>query len=559
MRKTEPTAEHRGGRPDAARERSLAERIKYFLTPIDARFEDLRPGTWPLVVLRDASAGLIVAMMAIPLAMGFAMASGLKPEQGIVGGAVAGLVGALFGGSKYQVYGPTAAFIPVIAGLMIAYTPRFGFEQSHGTLVLAALFAGVILMLAGVAQLGRLARLVPHSIVVGFTIGIAVTIALSQVGEVFGLHAGFKLTEHELVELKAKGVAEPILGKLATFTDREFDTRTQFLAGLGGSLSTEELASCEEAVCKEAELKMPPHFFEKLKVIRVHFGEFKGDALLLALVTFLATNYLLKISIYIPAPLIAIGAGILLSYALHDPELTTIGGKYGAIPTNFFVLTPPLLPSWEWDVLVNIAYLTIAIVFVSGVESLLCSRMADRLADNRGTPFDPTKEFWGQGLVQIIVPLLNGFPHTGALARTATNIKLGAITPLAGIFKCFLKLGLAYFLARYLELVPMACIGGILMWVACNMVKPAEIKQVFAHGWFHILLMAVTAVMVIVTDFLTGVLSGMALYGALFRFFDTPRDSGGDSSVKEPEGDTVKEGSEVEAQGRDAAAAEVAS
>jgi MFS superfamily sulfate permease-like transporter len=508
-------------------ELSLAQRLRHFLTPVDARFEDLKPGTWPLVVLRDFSAGLIVAMMAIPLAMGFAMASGLKPEQGIVGGAIAGLVGALFGGSKYQVYGPTAAFIPVIAGLMVAYTPRFGFEQSHGTLVLAAIFAGIILMLAGVAQLGRLARLVPHSIVVGFTIGIAVTIALSQVGEVFGLHAGFKLTEHELVELKDKGVSEPVLGKLASFTGREFDTRTQFLAGLGESLSTEELAACEEAVCKEAELKMPPHFFEKLKVIRAHIGEFKGDALLLALVTFLVTNYLLKISIYIPAPLLAIGAGILLSYALHDPELTTIGGKYGEIPTNFFVFTPPILPSWEWDVLVNIAYLTVAIVFVSGVESLLCSRMADRLADNRGTPFDPSKEFWGQGLVQIIVPLLNGFPHTGALARTATNIKLGAVTPLAGIFKCVLKLLLAFFLARYLEMVPMACIGGILMWVAMNMVKPTEVKQVLTHGWFHIALMVVTAVMVIITDFLTGVLTGLVLYGALFKFCEPRHDGTG--------------------------------
>ena len=519
---------------------SLAGRLRHFLTPIDARFEDLRPGAWPLFVVRDFSAGLIVAMMAIPLAMGFAMASGLKPEQGIVGGAVAGLVGALFGGSKYQVYGPTAAFIPVIAGLMVAYTPRFGFDESHGTLVLAAMIAGVILMLAGVAQLGRLARLVPHSIVVGFTIGIAVTIALSQVGEVFGLHAGFKLTEHELVELKDKGVSEPVVAKLADFAEREFDTRTQFLAGLGQSLTTEELAGCEEAVCKEAELKMPPHFFEKLKVFRVHIGEFKGDALLLALVTFLVTNYLLKISIYIPAPLLAIGAGILLSFALHDPELTTIGGKYGEIPTNFFVFTPPKLPSWEWDVLLNLAYLVVAIVFVSGIESLLCSRMADRLADNRGTPFDPSKEFWGQGLVQVIVPLLNGFPHTGALARTATNIKLGAVTPLSGIFKCFLKLLLAFFLARYLEMVPMACIGGILMWVAMNMVKPAEVKQVLTHGPFHIALMAVTAVMVIITDFLTGVLSGMVLYGALYRFFEPPvRHEGGPGKGQDE--DTVKD------------------
>jgi Sulfate permease and related transporters (MFS superfamily) len=265
---------------------------------------------------------------------------------------------------------------------------------------------------------------------------------------------------------------------------------------------------------------------------------------------------LLKISIYIPAPLIAMGAAILLSYALHDPELTTIGEKYGAIPTNFFVLTPPVLPSWDWDVLRDVGYLVVAIVFVSGVESLLCSRMADRLADNRGTPFDPSKEFWGQGLVQIIVPLLNGFPHTGALARTATNIKLGAVTPLAGIFKAVLKLGLAYFLARYLQLVPMACIGGILMWVACNMVKPAEVKQVVTHGWFHVLLMVVTAVMVIITDFLTGVLTGMVLYGALFKFLDTPREPGGDLTAKEPEGDTVKDESELEAERREATTVE---
>ena len=241
----------------------------------------------------------------------------------------------------------------------------------------------------------------------------------------------------------------------------------------------------------------------------------------MALVTFLITNYLLKISIYIPAPLIAIGGGILLSYALHDPELTTIGEKYGAIPTNFFVFTPPVLPSFDMVVLRDIAYLVVAIVFVSGIESLLCSRMADRLADNRGTPFNPNKEFWGQGLVQIIVPMLNGFPHTGALARTATNIKVGAVTPLAGIFKCVLKLLLAFFLASYLQQVPMACIGGILMWVAFNMVKPAEVKHILAHGRFHTILMVITAVGVIVTDFLTGVLTGLIVYALTYRFLDS--------------------------------------
>jgi MFS superfamily sulfate permease-like transporter len=476
-------------------------------------------------------------MMAIPLAMGFAMASGLKPEQGIVGGAIAGLVGALFGGSKYQVYGPTAAFIPVIAGLIVMYTPLYGFEAAHGALVLAAMVSGLILMVMGLTGMGKLANLVPHSIVVGFTIGIAVTIALSQVGEVLGLHAGFRLTEHELVELGHKGVPPAVVEKLRTVADQEFATRTKFLDRLQAMLTADELAAARAPVLKEAELRMPPHFFEKVRVIQAHLGEFKGDALLLAIVTFLITNYLLKISIYIPAPLIAIGGGIALSFALHDPELTTIGGKYGAIPTDFFVFTPPALPAWNWTVLRDVGYLVVAIVFVSGVESLLCSRMADRLADNRGTPFNPNKEFWGQGLVQIFVPLLNGFPHTGALARTATNIKLGAVTPLAGIFKCFLKLLLAYFLASYLEMVPMACIGGILMWVAFNMVKPAEVKQVFAHNWFHVMLMAVTAVMVIITDFVTGVLSGMILYGVLFKFLDKPRSRPDAPAGKSPAAD----------------------
>jgi MFS superfamily sulfate permease-like transporter len=173
-------------------------------------------------------------------------------------------------------------------------------------------------------------------------------------------------------------------------------------------------------------------------------------------------------------------------------------------------------------VLLDLIKFTLAIIFVSGVESLLCSRMADRLADNRGTPYNPNKELWGQGLVQIVVPLLNGFPHTGALARTATNIKLGAVSPLAGIFKCFLKLLLAVALATYLERIPMACLGGILMYVALNMVKPAEVKQVLSHNRFHIFLMVFTAVMVIVTDFLVGVLSALAVYGLLFKFLDRP-------------------------------------
>ena len=213
-----------------------------------------------------------------------------------------------------------------------------------------------------------------------------------------------------------------------------------------------------------------------------------------------------------------------------DGGLVSVRDKFGPIPTNLLVFTPPGLPGpLDGQLIFDLAYFAVAIVFVSAVESLLCSRMADRLADNRGQPFNPNKELWGQGWVQVVVPLANGFPHTGALARTATNIKLGAISPLAGIFKCVLKLALAAFLAHYLELVPMAAIGGILAYVAFNMVKREEVKQVLAHNRFHIGLMVYTAVMVIATDFLTGVLSAIVIYAVLHRFLDRrpdPRRSG---------------------------------
>src|SRR5262245_22535029 len=202
-------------------------RLKLFFNPLDGRFEDLRPGTWPGVLLRDFTAGLIVAMVAIPLAMGFAIASGLNPIHGIVGGAFAGMLGALFGGSKYQVYGPTAAYIPVILGIMTTYGnaamhapaktesdyaqvvwhhPEVGqqypswqeyqakypeeynrrYYQGYRTLVFCSVVAGAILALMGLWGMGNIVSKVPHSIVVGFTIGIALTIALTQIGDVLG-------------------------------------------------------------------------------------------------------------------------------------------------------------------------------------------------------------------------------------------------------------------------------------------------------------------------------------------------------------------------------------
>ena len=427
----------------------VLQRLWEFNKILDSRFEDLRSPQWKQIVYRDFSAGLITAMTAIPMAMGFAIAMGMRPEQGIIAGALACAVGRTWGGSKYQVYGPTAAFIPVIFAVMQKY--------DHGFLVAGSIIAGLILMVMGLTGSGKIAKLVPNSIVVGFTVGIGVTIAATNLFDVLGIN----------------GVAA------------------------GGNL------------------------WSKLRGVVEHIGEVNVIAMAIGLGTFAFTKGLLRVSIFIPAPLLAVGLATFAAATWwSDAGLTLVRTKFGSIPNNFFVFTPPSMPPMSGQVIMDMAYLVFGIVFVSGVESLLCSSMADRMAGNRKTPFNPDKEFWGQGLVQVITPLVNGFPCTGALARTATSIKAGAMTPLAGYFKAILKLAMAYYLAHWLEMVPMACIGGILLWVASNMINVKEVRHVMATTRFHTALMIYTAVMVPMTDFLTGVLSALIIYFLTRRYFE---------------------------------------
>jgi len=443
------------------------ERLKLFFTFFDSRWEDLTKDTWAKVVYKDFSAGLIVAMTAIPMAMGFAIAMGMRPEHGIIAGALACVIGRTFGGSKYQVYGPTAAFIPVIAALISKYSdPAIGgtFEQAHGFLILVSIIAGIILIIMGIYGFGKYAKLVPNSIIVGFTVGIAFAIALTNLEDILGIES-FK-----------------------DFIGQDEDIN-------GGIIHN---------------IYMAFQNIDKINIWSVFIG----------VITFVITKGLLRISIFIPGPVIAMGTATLLSSTLlADKGLILVKDLYGSIPNNFFVFTPPALPNVSSSVMLDMFYFVGAIVFVSGVESILCSSMADKLAENKKTPFNPDKEFFGQGMVQIITPLIQGFPCTGALARTATSIKAGARTPLAGYFKAILKLSLAYFLAQYLELIPMACIGGILVWVATNMIKPSEIKEVKHLGKFEFSMMVYTAVMVPLTDFLTGVLSALIIYFVVKLFF----------------------------------------
>jgi sulfate permease, SulP family len=448
------------------------DRLRLFFTIYDSRFEDLERHNWKTTLYRDFSAGLIVAMTAIPMAMGFAMAMGLRPEQGIIAGALACIVGRTFGGSKYQVYGPTAAFIPLIASLISKYGEQNGgtAAEAHGFLIFVSIIAGIVLMIMGLTGLGKYAKLVPNSIVVGFTVGIAVAIALTNFEDILGIET-----------------IQDTLGQ-------DEDIKGGFIHNIAES-------------------------FSHLNLINIW-------SVVIGLTTFLLTRYLLKISIFIPAPLLSIAAATAVSATLlKDKGIILVRDIYGSIPNNFFVFTGPSMPAFSTGLLIDIVYFVTAIVFVSGVESLLCSSMADKLANNKRTPFNPDKEFWGQGLVQIITPLVNGFPCTGALARTATSIKAGAMTPLAGYFKGVLKLILAFYVAPFLEIVPMACIGGILLWVATNMIKPSEIREVKATGRFELAMLVYTAIMVPLTDFLTGVLSALIIYFIATRIFPRLKNS----------------------------------
>lgn len=427
------------------------QRVKYFLNPVDIRYEDYSSETWRSLAWRDFSAGLITAMMAIPMAMGFAIAAGLKPEHGILAGAVSGIVGGLFGGSKYNVYGPVAALIPVVAEIIAARATPTDPYAGHGFLVLICMCAGPVLMFCAWRGWGRFGNLVPHSIVVGFSVGIAVSIGVSQLGEVLGLPVAVK-----------------------------------------GS------------------------FLTQIQTVLAHVDRTNVATVGVAALTFFVTHMLLKISRYIPAPLIALGVSTILSSTLLAGKgLVLIKTKYGEIPTNFLMFSPPTLPDSSVGTLGTLAFYSLVFAFVCGFESVLCARMADRLADNHRTPYDPDREFFGQGVMLLLVPMLKGMPLSGALARTATKVQVGAASPLSELLKSILKLLLAYFLARYLEQVPMACIGGLLLWVSFNMVKPSEIRSVWHTNRFHGLLMAYTGIMVVFTGFLTGVISALCIFAGL--------------------------------------------
>ncbi|MCE2659835.1 MAG: STAS domain-containing protein [Rubrivivax sp.] len=389
--------------------------------PFRPRALQLRQGYTQQRFWADVGAGITVGIVALPLAMAFAIASGVKPEAGLVTAIVAGFLIAALGGSNVQIGGPAGAFIVIIYGIV----ERYGLAN----LLIATSLAGVLLFLMGWLKLGELIRYIPVPIVVGFTNGIAVLIALSQIKDLLGLSID-KLPADFLTQIGVLGRALPTLNPVA------------LALGLGA------LA----VVAIWPRMWVRPGHGTEAAVTKPSRGP--------------------SIMARVPSTIVALVGATLLTWALALP-VDTIGSRFGGIPSS---LPPLALPDFSWQTAKQLVMPTITIALLGAIESLLCARVADKLSS---TPrHDPNQELMAQGVANLVTPFFGGIPATGTIARTVTNVRAGATSPVAGVVHAVTLL-LVMLLAAPLALhVPLAALSGILLFVAWNMGEWRE----FAHA-----------------------------------------------------------------------------
>jgi SulP family sulfate permease len=410
--------------------------------------------------LRDLGAGATVGIVALPLAMAFAIASGLKPEAGLWTAIIAGALIALLGGSNVQIGGPAGAFIVIVYGIV----ERFGLAN----LLIATACAGVLLFVLGMLRLGSLVRYVPVSIVVGFTNGIAVLIACSQLKDWFGLRIE-KMPADFFAQLQVLGA------HLGSFNPSAFALGTGCVLGL---FLWPRLWHAD-ARWKEA-LDMP------------------------------GMRSAVAVGARIPGPIVALVTLTLLSWWLRLP-VETIGTRFGGIPQGAPAFQ---LPEFSWETVKLLVTPTVTIAVLGAIESLLCARVADQVS---GLPrHDPNQELMAQGVANAVVPFFGGMPATGTIARTITNVRSGATTPVAGLVHAAM-LALIVLLAAPLALhVPLAVLAGILLFVAWNMGEWREFAHL-RHKTHHFkLLMLGTFFLTVVFDLTVAVQVGLVSACVLF-------------------------------------------
>jgi SulP family sulfate permease len=420
---------------------------------------------------KDLGAGMTVGIVALPLAMAFAIASGLSPQAGIWTAIIAGALIALLGGSAVQIGGPAGAFIVIVYGIV----EQYGLPN----LLISTACAGVLLFLLGFLKMGTLVRYVPVSIVVGFTNGIAVLIALSQLKDLLGL---------QIARMPADFFSQ--IKVLAS----HLDSFNASALGLG--------AACFLGLVLWPRLfvsrSLSPNGFTARLIGRVQAVE--GVPLLRA------TRAVSRV----PGPIVALITLTAFAFLLGLP-VETIGSRFGGIPQ-----APPdfALPAFSWDTVRLLLPPTLTIAMLGAVESLLCARVADQLS---GLPrHDPNQELMAQGIANFVVPFFGGMPATGTMARTVTNLRAGATSPVAGLTHA-LTLALLVLVAAPLAMhVPLAVLAGFLMHVAWNMGEWREFVHLRQYSNHYRLLMLGTFFLTVVFDLTVALQVGLLLACVLF-------------------------------------------
>ncbi len=438
------------------------------LAPFRPRLIDSLRGYSRERFFKDIGAGLTVGIVALPLAMAFAIASGLTPAAGIWTAIIAGFLIAALGGSSVQIGGPAGAFIVIVYGIV----ERYGLPN----LLIATAGAGVLLFLMGLLRLGRLVRYVPVSIVVGFTNGIAVLIALSQLKDLLGL---------SIAKMPADFFAQ--IGTMA----QHMDSLNLYALGLG-SLCVLGLVIWPRLFANDSRLGTTmQHLLEGAG--RAKFGRRARHA-----------------GARIPGPIVALVTLSLLAWALQLP-VETIGTRFGSIPQT---LPSFALPEFSWETAKLLLTPTLTIALLGAIESLLCARVADQMS--RLPRHDPNQELMAQGIANFITPFFGGMPATGTIARTVTNVRAGATSPVAGMVHAAALLLVVLVAAPLALYVPLAVLAGILLFVAWNMGEWREFAHLKRYSSHYRLLMLGTFFLTVVFDLTVAVQVGLLLACGLF-------------------------------------------
>ncbi len=414
--------------------------------------------------MADAGAGMTVGIVALPLAMAFAIASGLSPQAGLWTAIIAGFLISALGGSSVQIGGPAGAFIVIVYGIV----ERYGLAN----LLISTACAGVLLFVLGLLKLGTLVRYVPVSIVIGFTNGIAVLIAASQLRDWLGLTVP-KMPADFFTQLKVMG--------------QHLDTFNPYAFGLG-------------LACVLGLFVWPRLWNEKSAVHHAihHALELPG------------MGRAVRVTSRMPGPIVALVTLTVFAWFLHLP-VETIGTRFGGIPQG---LPSFALPAFSWETVKLLVTPTLTIALLGAIESLLCARVADQLGTQ--PRHDPNQELMAQGVANFITPFFGGMPATGTIARTVTNVRSGATSPVAGMVHA-LTLLLVVLLAAPLALhVPLAVLAGILLFVAWNMGEWHAFARLRQYSSHYRVLMLGTFFLTVVFDLTVAVQVGLVLACALF-------------------------------------------